>query len=239
MITVSVVSHGHGGLVERLLRQLRECPEISHIILTQNVPEALSLPDCDSLQVIVNSSPKGFGANHNAAFSRVKTPLFCVLNPDIELPKNPFSSLVSIMAGTAAGLGAPAIVDSDGIVQDSMRHFPTPWRLFHKLLSGEPGVYVGSGGRVRFPDWVAGMFMLFQSSEFSSIGGFDEGYYLYYEDVDICARIWRAGGCIVGDDGTVAVHNAQRESRRRLRFAVWHAKSMTRFFYKHFLRLPR
>jgi GT2 family glycosyltransferase len=74
------------------------------------------------------------------------------------------------------------------------------------------------------------MFMLFRPEMFSAVGGFDEGYHLYYEDVDICARLKVAGCRIVACPGVFAIHSARRESHQNLRYMKWHLQSMIRFF---------
>jgi N-acetylglucosaminyl-diphospho-decaprenol L-rhamnosyltransferase len=79
-------------------------------------------------------------------------------------------------------------------------------------------------------DWVAGMFMLFRSEAFRRVGGFDERYFLYYEDADICRRLRRIGHDVKLETGARATHAARRESHRNARYLSWHLASMLRFF---------
>ena len=72
--------------------------------------------------------------------------------------------------------------------------------------------------------------MLFQSAAFLELGGFDERYFLYYEDVDICARLRLAGHEIVVCPWVSVVHAARRESHQKLQYLAWHIASITRFF---------
>jgi GT2 family glycosyltransferase len=74
--------------------------------------------------------------------------------------------------------------------------------------------------------------MLFRRDIFETAGGFDEGYYLYYEDVDLCARIRLAGFEVAQVTGTSVIHAAQRASHSSFRYARWHIRSMFRFFCK-------
>jgi hypothetical protein len=233
LITVSIVSHGHGAMVGRLLSQLRTCPEVTRVVLTRNVPEP-SAPPADALaEVIENPSPKGFGANHNAAFARCREPFFCVLNPDIELVGNPFPALLRCLDDQGIALAAPSIVAPDGRVEDSARHFPTLASLARKALGGHDGRWtIPPGQPMVFPDWVAGMFMLFRSTAYRQLQGFDEGYFLYYEDVDICARIRQAGLKVGLCTSARAIHDARRESRRSLRHLRWHLASMGRYLWR-------
>ncbi len=73
------------------------------------------------------------------------------------------------------------------------------------------------------------MFMLFRSETYRAAGGFDEAYFLYYEDVDLCRRLRAAGKSIVYQPEAEVVHEARRASRRQPRLALHHLKSMLRF----------
>jgi GT2 family glycosyltransferase len=65
---------------------------------------------------------------------------------------------------------------------------------------------------------------------FAALGGFDERYFMYYEDVDLCARVREAGLDVRLDPAARAVHAAQRDSHRRPRYLAWHLRSMLRFW---------
>jgi N-acetylglucosaminyl-diphospho-decaprenol L-rhamnosyltransferase len=239
MITVSIVSHRHGPLLRPLLTQLLACPEVSATVVTRNIPEKLDLPADARVHITDNAAPAGFGANHNAAFRRCETPMFCVVNPDIALPGNPFPVLLDCLAQNHAALAAPLVITPAGLTEDNLRYFPTPLSLLAKALGGRDGRYeIANDQRTVSPDWVAGMFMLFRSSAFMRVGGFDEGFFLYYEDVDICARLRQYGESIVACPTARVVHAAQRTSRYNPRYALWHMSSMGRYFVKHLGRLP-
>ena len=239
-VAVSIVTHAHGQMVVNLVQQLLDCPEVEQLLLTCNVPEALTLPDDPRLITIHNASPKGFGANHNAAFVRCRSPWFVVLNPDVVLQANPFQALLAALNGSRASVMAPAVINIAGIQEDSARHFPTLRQLTTKLLGGPNGRYILQRTQGPTPvDWVAGMFMLFPAEDFKAIGGFDEKFFLYYEDVDICTRLWKAGRPVMVCPQVQVVHDAQRASRKNWQFMKWHAASMARYFWKHWGRLPR
>jgi GT2 family glycosyltransferase len=240
VITASVVSHCHGRFLTPLVKQLLGCAEISQVLVTINVPEPIELPSDARISAIINDAPKGFGANHNAAFRQCRDRYFCVLNPDLEIAENPFPELVRCLEETNAAVAAPVVLETDGRAADSMRHFPTPSSLAYKALGRGDGRHeFAPGQNVMAPDWVAGMFMLFRSAEFEAAGGFDEGFFMYYEDVDICARLWKSGRSVIGCPQARVTHHAQRASRQDMLHARWHLASMLRFWAKHLGRLPR
>lgn len=238
-VVASVVSHGHGEMVWQLVDQLVVCPELSQVIVTLNIPEAV--PDVLDRKVLLlrNELPKGFGTNHNAAFTLANGDFYCVINPDIELIQNPFNVLVDILADQRVGLAAPLVVKSSGQVEDSMRRFLSPWSIVKRILGLDSGAYPLCMGCSDFmPDWVAGMFMVFRSEAYAKVGGFDERYFMYCEDADICTRLWKAGYKVVGCLSTSVIHNAQRASHRSFKHLSWHVRSMARYFLSHSFSLP-
>jgi len=244
MITVSIVSHGQLALVEQLLADLArlDTPLVIEVLVTLNIPEDISLKPSDypyPVRILRNTAPRGFGANHNAAFRQAEGEWFCVMNPDIRLIDNPFPILIQEGAHDSTGVIGPMVVTPDGGIEDSVRRFPTLVSLAAKLFGYGDGRYIFTAGDETFAaDWVAGMFMLFRSRDFHAVGGFDEDFFLYYEDVDICARLWKSGRSVLACPKAEVIHDAQRSSRRNLRYMRWHALSLIRYFWKHWGRLP-
>lgn len=233
-ISLSIVSHGQFRLVHDLLHCLQNCcsESIHEILLTLNIPEFI--PELASsfsfpVNVISNATPKGFGVNHNAAFKLATGDFFCVLNPDLLFNDNSFPALLDLADQDRVGVVAPAIIAPDGSLEDSAREFPSPSELLCKLFSGKSVVHRGYGS-VLEPDWIAGMFMLFSRAVFEEMGGFDERYFLYYEDVDLCARLALKGYKRLVCTDVQVVHDARRTSRRDLHYTFMHLKSIFRFF---------
>ncbi len=76
------------------------------------------------------------------------------------------------------------------------------------------------------------MFMLLRSDAFRAVSGFDEAYFLYYEDVDLCRRLHEAGRTVMYVPGVEITHDARRASRRDPRLALHHAWSALRFLMR-------
>ena len=243
LISVSIISHWQTRLVRQLLDDVCSfCPAANiEIVLTLNAPEYFEL-DATSLPFpflrIDNMAYKGFGANHNAAFRRATGDFFCVLNPDIRLTGNPFPALLALAGQNEVGVVAPRIINAAGKREDSARHFPTPLELLGKALGGG-SLAVPDCPDVSEPDWIAGMFMLFPRKVFEEMGGFDERYFLYYEDVDLCARLALAGYKRLVCQEVSVIHDARRSSHRNLRYAALHARSIVRFFTSDVYRKVR
>jgi len=240
-ISISVVSHAQIHLVSLLLQDLTKyCHVLTfEVILTLNLTETLPFSVDDfafPIKIIRNTKPLGFAANHNQAFTQAKGAFFCVMNPDIRLHDNPFPNLLACLRDSSVGVVAPLILNEHGIME-SVRRFPTPMVILCKALGHCNNCDYVVGEHLLYPDWVGGMFMLFSREMFSAIRGFDERYFLYYEDVDLCARLTLRGYKVCLTPKSKVIHQAQRTSHRNLRYLKWHCISMMRFFLSRPFRI--
>jgi len=226
-------------MVKGLVANLLAYPEIGQVTVTCNIPESLTLPSDSRILLLNNAIPAGFATNHNAAFRHSFLPYFCPLNPDVQFWSNPFPRLLDALQEADATIVTPLVKSPKGEIEDSIRSFPTLWSLLSKALKRPNDDFKIENFQTSFySDWVAGMFMLFRSEDFEKLGGFDDGFFLYYEDVDICARCWKAGMKVLACPSVSIIHDARRASRHNLRYMCWHLASMVRYFYKYWGRLP-
>ena len=152
------------------------------------------------------------------------------MNPDIRLNEDPFPALLSCLQDFNVGVVAPVVLGEDGEMEDSARYFPTPFKILCKAFGKCKGSdYVVSNEPI-FPNWVGGMFMLFPSEIFKQLDGFDQKFFLYYEDVDLCARLRLLGYEVVLCPAASVVHQARRSSHSDFKYMIWHIASMMRFF---------
>jgi GT2 family glycosyltransferase len=238
-VCLSVVSHGQAAILRSLLDDLvlLAPPSLERLIITCNTPEHVALPSSPSflIEVVNNRVPQGFGRNHNAAFEHCNEPYFAVCNPDIRLNEDPFPVLLSALSAGRT-VSAPAVVDPRGKPEDSARRLLTPLDVLLRRLGSTRVDY----GR---PAWLAGMFLVFRSEAFRELRGFDEKFFMYCEDADICARAVLGGGGIAFCPQATVVHAAQRASRRSFRPLQWHVTSLLKFWlsrafwsYRQYLR---
>ena len=233
-ISISIVIHNQALIVNSLLNDIQKyCPHGIEVLLTINVSENLPFDNQDfdfPLHLFVNDRPRGFSSNHNAAFQKSKNDFFCVMNPDIRLNSNPFPTLIKCFDNLMTGAAAPLIVDPSGNIEDSARRFPTPLSILKKAFRLNGKMDYNFASEPFNPDWIGGMFMLFSRDRFREIGGFDEKYFLYYEDVDLCARLHLSGYQIILCPSVKVIHEAQWASHKNLRYLRWHILSALRFF---------
>lgn len=238
IITLSVVSHNQAELLENFLQTIDETGAgdyLHEVIVTNNLPEDVTFNlKSTPIRIINNDNPKGFGANHNQAFKHSSGQYFCVVNPDITLKDNPFPVLLKTNQHTNAGLTVPIVMAPDNSYEDSLRYFPSLWSIFKKVLNLSDGRFPAQSEEEPFDiEWAAGMFMLFNRQAFNEVGGFDEDFFLYYEDVDICLRLLQAGKRVLACPQAEVVHEPQRSSHRKLRYLIWHLSSLLKYMFKH------
>jgi N-acetylglucosaminyl-diphospho-decaprenol L-rhamnosyltransferase len=239
----SIVSHGQGDLIKNLLSDFEDlCLKNYEILITLNIPENevfiqahRSLP----IKIIRNTVRKGFGQNHNDAFKASLGKIFVILNPDIRIHNQNLDHLWCCLQQRVVGACAPLVLSPEGEIEDSARTFPSLLTIIKRYLSGTDRKtnnydYDLSKGQVAV-DWTAGMFTAFHRHTFQLVNGFDENYFMYYEDVDICMRIRHAGFTVMLVPEVQVIHAAQRASRKKLSYLRWHFVSALRFATKHFM----
>jgi len=129
-------------------------------------------------------------------------------------------SLLDAASREGVGAVAPTLLNEDGTPQDQQRALVTPWSLFLRRVLHRPE---------RRVDWYSAAFLMFPTELYAALGGFDERYHMYCEDVDLCLRLQLAGHHLVRATGQ-ATHLAQRDSLRQWRPALWHWQSFWRLW---------
>lgn len=246
-LALSIVSHGHDELLATLLSDLAAARQGSHagieVIITENIPgraESLAADVGLHCRVVRNSQPKGFGANHNAAFALTAAPYFGVLNPDLRISDGATFSILIEALQRHPGVAGPRVIGPGGEVEDSARRVPTPHRLLERVVFGRRRADYGGDKGIDQVDWLAGMCLLFDRATYEMLGGFDERYFLYCEDVDICLRAHLVGRSVSWVKQATVMHDARRKSLRSKQHFAWHlaslAKLMTSSVYRRYLR---
>jgi N-acetylglucosaminyl-diphospho-decaprenol L-rhamnosyltransferase len=235
LVSLSIVSHGQGPLIRDLLNDLQTLSGTPfEIILTLNIPEdeIFLAPFVDlPLRVVRNTAVKGFGANHNAAFAITRGSVFVIVNPDIRAPALTLEPLLAVLDRPGVGVCAPVVLAPSGTAEDSVRRFPTLARLAFRLVSRRRRPDYRWDNEPIEVDWTAGMFVAYRSCAFREVGGFDERFFMYLEDADICRRLRAAGWATMLQPACRVIHAAQRKSHRSLQHLAWHARSALLYFF--------
>lgn len=233
MVTFSIVSHNQSHLIGPLLKDFASLPFKNFVvIITINIPEDESpyYGHPISMVIIRNVKPKGFGENHNSAFTHSKTDWFIVVNPDIRIKSLDITALLIPFEMDNVAAVAPIVLSIEGAIEDNARRFPSLYRLVKRVFSRNRSLDYVYKVNPFLVDWVAGMFVVFRAKAFGQINGFDSSrFYMYLEDADICYRLNKAGWRVMLNPQVNVIHIAQRESHRKLRYMAWHLVSAFRY----------
>jgi len=246
-LSAVVITHGPHPDLDRGLAAL--APQVDELVVVANVAVEVALPARGRL--LENDRPVGFAANINRGVAETGGELVVIANPDTE----PAPDAVAILADFAAGgprrgIVGPQLRYPDGRRQPSRRRFPTvsgtlvrrtPLRYArhpferqrrHYLLDEQPTEPVPA-------DWMLGAFLLLRREMLDELGGFDEGFRLYGEDIELCYRAAKAGWERWYVPEAVVTHRYAAEIDRRLltRRTLWHWRGIARFVRKHPERL--
>jgi GT2 family glycosyltransferase len=249
-VSAVVISHGHADELAHSLPAL--APQVDELLLIANpVPDSLPAVLPEQARLLHNDRVLSFAANANVGTANTTHELVLIANPDAVPEPNAVAILRAFMEShPRCGVAGPSMLYSDGSWQPSRRSFPTVGativrrtplrRVFpplrfqkkHYLLDERPEEPVQS-------DTMLGAFLLQRRAMLEEIGGWDAGYRMYCEDIDLNYRAARAGWERWYVPAAVVRHEyaAVIDKRFLTRHTVWHARAMARFLRKHPERL--
>lgn len=189
------------------------------------------------VRIIRNERNLGFGAANNRGWRSCRGKLVLFMNTDVVLGSGTLERLRDVLAeAPSVGAAGPALLQAPGIYQVSCGKKSTFWReLFRKsLLNRRLRRTAGRGRTVRSVDWVSGAFLLARREALEAVGGFDEKFFLYFEDIDLCLRIKTAGWKVVYAPGAPSFHEGGASAAAApLRNRYEYRKSQILFYRKH------
>jgi len=199
-----------------------------------------------------NEKNVGFGAAHNQVIAATRSQYVLVLNPDTLMTTDGIQKMLSFMdAHPWVGVLGAKLLNGDGSTQHSCRRFPSAATILLRGLGIERWLADAEITRRYFMldlnhestmevDWVMGACMLLRRKALEQVGTFDEGYFLYYEDVDLCYRMWPDWKVVYYPHVTVLHHHLKQSHKlRHLRQFAVHVRSVCRFFHKYGLAPQR
>lgn len=201
-----------------------------------------------NVKLLRNDTNVGFAAACNQGVAVAKGEYLLFLNPDTVLSDEGVDSLCNFLQEQPnVGVVAPKLIYEDGEIQPSVRRYPTPWIMF-LLLTKLSRLAVSSVKwrryvydnfnyqSLRSVEQVMGAVMVMPRSVFDAVGGFDSGFFIWFEEVDLCKRVRDAGYLVFFNPVASVVHARSRSFAQQS--IVWRQKQFSRsarwYASKHF-----
>ena len=190
------------------------------------------------IKLIENKENVGFSKGNNIGVNHAKGEFICILNPDTVVAEDSFNLLLDF-AQKQSNLGAVGckLIDGNGkFLPESKRHIPTPWISTKKILGFTNSYYVpeiaeNGIGKVEI---LVGAFMLMKKEVYTSVGGFDEDYFMYGEDIDLSYKLLKAGFTNYYNGSTSIIHFKGESTLKDQIYLRRFNSAMQIFYQKHF-----
>lgn len=181
----------------------------------------------------------GFGGGHNFVLDKLDSKYHAIVNPDILLTEDSFSKLISFMEQEKVGMCVPKLVDEEGNLLAVYRRELTVWDMFLRMFL--KGAFKKRQAYHTMQDtdytkafdvpFAQGSFLLIQTELYKKLGGFDERFFLYMEDADLCKRVNEVSQLRYCPD-TAVIHKWEKGSHKSGKLFKLHVQSMLAYFNK-------
>jgi len=234
-LALITINHRHGEMLKKMTESLLSLgtEQPFDLFVINNLEDertkkwlAQAVPD---VQVVDNGQPQGFSSNINRIIrSHPDFDFYLLLNPDVICLPGMIDGLLNLMGNDPqVGVAGPQLMDLDGAVQPSRRRFATfpvlmmralhMDSLFTRLDAVDRYLMAGEDfDAVTEVDWVTGAVMLLRKQALDEVGLFDERFYMYFEDEDLCCRMWRKSWKVCYSKEAKAYHAHLAEGRKKV-----------------------
>jgi GT2 family glycosyltransferase len=222
MVSIIILSYNTKDLLHASLTSLVKQLDLTsyEIIVVDNASSDDSVEmvkkDFTDVKLIENDENAGFAKGCNLGAKHAKGEYTLFLNSDTQLKENHLDEMATFleMHEKVAVIGGK-FHNTDGSIQRSFGKFYTLPSVFLMLTTGDKGELLrNTSNTLQYVDWVSGGFMLVRRSVFDSLGGFDEHFFMYIEDMELCYRVKKLGYQVAYYPKTVIEHVGHGSSNR-------------------------
>jgi len=211
------------------------------IVADNASPDNLSSKLSPEVKYIRFDENYGFGKANNLAAQKATAPFLFFVNPDSEFTHDALHALLQTMNDATIGACGPRVRNSDGTIQLSFGPYLSlfneaiqRFRMRFEKKSWMQNRLRRKTAQIFEPDYISGCALMVRPDVFQKIGGFDERYFLYEEDIDLCKRIREAGFRIVYQPAAEIIHVRNRSvSKEPQRVQLEYRKSQIHYYKKH------
>ncbi|MGB9700341.1 MAG: glycosyltransferase family 2 protein [Thermodesulfobacteriota bacterium] len=259
ILSIIIVNYNNFGQVLSCLKSIGQfLLNINHEIIiidnkSKNKLDNYIIKDFDECIILKNNRNIGFARAVNQGFKKAKGRIILILNPDVKIIPGSVEKAINFLeTNSDVGILLPKLLNVDGTLQYSCRRFYTlpvlmfrrsplnKFRPISRMIERHLMMDV-SHDTVMEVDWGLGACMFIRRSVINGGQIFDERFFLYFEDVDLCFRMKQKGFKVIYFPEAVMIHAHMRQSARSfLNRAKWeHFISLLKFLLKHKRLKPR
>ena len=222
-----LVAHARLDLARAAAASLRRWLDADRIVVVVNVRGAAGADELET-RVISPPAPQGYGANLNLGVRALPNDVEFVMlaNDDVVFEDESLPRLLEAFGDPQVVVAGPRLVNADGSEATSYGAFPTPADAVRDVAILPGPLWKRAQLRPvepARPDFVVGAAMLVRRRSFDAIGGFDENFFLNFEETDLCYRLQRAGGRVAWCPDAVVTHVQGTSISRELNFETFYA----------------
>lgn len=246
-ISIIIVNYKSKDLTLNCLKSIKAAawPDLAYeIIVVDNYSADLASRDLEpfgQIKFVMNGQNMGYGAANNQGIGLALGKYIVIMNPDTVALKDVFIKLFAFMENNpSVGVIGPKQYNLDQTVQDTCFRWPgllTP--LYRRTPLGRIGSAKRDLDRFLYKDynkdsprevnWLLGSFLFCRAEALRQVGVFDERFFIYFEDIDLCRRFWSDGWRVVYNPGAAITHNHKRQSAKQ----PWHKFFKSRAAWHH------
>jgi len=237
-VGVSIVSHNNQHEIIQNHANYKSIENVEfEVCITDNTGSPLLRKFCEEKQYlyVLNETKKGFGENNNQNIAYFENKdLLLIVNPDVKFDLNEFVNHINRIYNLNWDICGARVVEENGLKKSSHR------RLFPALLDPiisfifKKKLFLLNPNISSDVDWVGGSFMIIRPKSFLKLGGFDQKYFMYYEDIDLCKRAIMMNLKVYYFSDFSFFHGAKRAGHKLFSKAFWwNFRSMIIYFKKY------
>ncbi|NJP03868.1 glycosyltransferase family 2 protein [Candidatus Gracilibacteria bacterium] len=249
-LSIVTVNFGSADKVKRLWDSIQKYPpSVPFECIIVDNPTRKNQDSADLTRIFQNeknvhlvllSENGGYGAGNAEGVRFASGEFLAIVNPDVEVTEHTFDILLkTLQADEKNGVVVPLLKTHDGKILENARPFPNIMKLLRRRLFGSQIIKAKEQiQKIREIDWAQGSFLVLRKELFEKLDGFDERFFLFFEDTDFCRRVWNEKLKVLQNPHAIAIHSPNRLSGGNIfkalgRKTFWiHVSSMLKYFWK-------
>lgn len=246
ILSIAIVAYNDENDVNKAVESIERCTPpflAKKIYIVDNSTEVNNLSALNEkysdVEYLNPGKNIGFGGGHNFVLDMLDSKYHAIVNPDVILSEDSFSKLIDFMEETGCGMAVPRMTDEEGNLLKVYRRELTVFDMFIRM-------FIKGGFKKRrayhtmqdmdyskpFPvPFAQGSFLLIKTDLYKELKGFDERFFLYMEDADLCMRVNRVSNLLYCPYTTV-IHKWEKGSHKSINLFSLHLSSMFKYFTK-------